>query len=328
MKIFHRLSQRLLMGLLALLTFRVMPAYAADPSVPGPAIAGFGTFIQRVSTLSNAAVNEPDFAFFVSLMFTFFVILLIVWTLFRYMFRAISMVEIVTNVVLIIMVQVLITTYTVWVDAAWSTTEGIAGSLQNGMIGSKDAFFAPQFISNILSNTTFATIDLINPIKVLTTGWNMIMLSVALVLLSVMSYVSVIWGFWGFTLAKITGMIFLPFLLYERMSFLFDGWFRFFIGFLVYYIVARLNVVLVACSLAIYFGVGIPFTQTLPQPVQLPFMSSLFDALGVFTFLFVGLLSLFSTGKFAATIVSGAGGGGLGSAVSGAARTVAKMALL
>ena len=149
-----------------------------------------------------------------------------------------------------------------------------------------------------------------------------------MLLLSVFAYVSVIWGFWGFTLAKLVGLIFIPTLLYERLSWLFDGWLRFFIGFLVYYIIARLNVVLVACSIALYFGIGIPFTATPGAPIELPFMASIFDALGVFVYMFVGLLSLFSTGKFAATIVSGAAGGGMGQAAQGAAQAVAKLAML
>jgi len=154
----------------------------------------------------------------------------------------------------------------------------------------------------------------------------MVALSVCLALLSALAYVSVIWGFWGFTLAKLIGLTFFPTLLTQRFNWLFDGWLRFYAGFLMYYIIARLNVVLVAISLAVYFNVQL--TPNPGPPVELPMMSSLFDAIGIFTFMFVGLLSLFSTGKFAATIIAGAGGGGMGSAVLGASRTAARLVMM
>lgn len=330
MILFNKTARRLLLVFYTLVgCCLALPAYAGpDVSQPGAAVAGFDKFIGRITSLSNAAINQPDFTMFVKMMFFFFVLLMIIWTMWRYSMKAVNNIDILTNVILILMVQVLMTTYVTLIDATWSATEGIAGSLQMGMIGTRDAFFAPAFITNVLSNMYFPPSTWLNPVVVMVTALNMTILSVLLVLLSVLSYVAVLWGFWGYTLAKLTGMLFLPFLLYERLSFLFDGWLRFYFGFLIYYIMARLNVVMVACSLAIFLGVSIPFGLTPGVPVELPMMASLFDAIGVTTFVFVGLLSLFSTGKFAATIVSGAGGGGMGSAVMGAARAAAKMTML
>ncbi|MGK5033192.1 type IV secretion system protein [Janthinobacterium sp. MDT1-19] len=311
--------------------FQVACAFAAapDPGASGPVIQGFERFIARVGRLSDGAIADAEFKWFVQALFILFVTLTIVWTMFRFSLRGLGVEEVITQVILILMVNVLMTTFSTWVNACWGVAEGVAGALQNGMIGTKDAFFAPQYIGNILKSISMGEFSkmIFNPLKAFVVGLNIIILTVAMVLLSALSYISVMWGFWGFTLAKLIGLMFVPFLLYERLSFLFDGWLRFFFGFIIYYIIARLNVVLVGCSLALYFGLPIPMSIGPLPPIQMPAMTSMFETIGVLTFMLVGLLSLFSTGKFAATIVSGAGGGGMGSAVQGAARMAAKIML-
>lgn len=302
-------------------------AAGPNPSETGPVLAGFERFIAKVSHLIDGGIADPDFVYFTGLLFNFFVILTITWTMFKFAFRGLNVEDILTQVLLILMVNVLMSTFTTWTNACWGIAEGVAGSLQNGMLGTKDSFFAPQYIANILSSITFGDFSamIFNPVKAFVVGFNIIILTVAMVLLSALSFIAVMWGFWGFSLAKLIGLMFIPFLLYERLSFLFDGWLRFFFGFIIYYIIARLNVVMVACSLALYFNLPVPMQLGPLQPIEMPMMSSMFESLGVIVFLIVGLLSLFSTGKFAATIISGAGGGGMGSAASSAARMAAKV---
>lgn len=298
----------------------------AQPDVgsQSAAVAGFARFVARVSSLTNSAIADSDFVILVDLLFVFFAILLIIWRFWLYSMKSGTIVNVIEAVVLILFTQLALRTYLTWTDAIWSVGDGMASSLQNGMIGTKDPFFAPQFIGNVLQNMYFPASSWQSPFTVFTAALNVTILSVAMLLLSVVAFASIIWGFWGFTLAKLIGMVFIPFLMYERLAFLFDGWLRFFLGFVVYTVIARLNVVLVACSLAIFMGVNIPFGLTPGTPVELPSMTSIFDAIGVFVFLFVGLLSLFSTGKFAATILAGAGGGGIGGAMGGAAKAVTK----
>lgn len=314
---------------LFLLLFQSTIAFAAtpDPSATGPVLQGFERMVARFGRLIDGGMADPDYVFFCGMLFNFFVTLTIVWTMFRFMFRGLGVEDILSQVLLILMVNVLMSTFSQWTNACWGIAEGVASSLQNGMIGTKDSFFAPQYISNMLSSITFGDLSsfVFNPVKAFVVGFNIILITIAMVLLSALSFISVMWGFWGFNLAKLIGLMFVPFLLYERLSWLFDGWLRFFFGFIIYYIIARLNVVLVACSLALYFGLPVPMSIGPLPPIEMPMMASMFESLGVIVFLIVGLLSLFSTGKFAATIVAGAGGGGMGSAASSAARMAAKV---
>jgi hypothetical protein len=324
-------------GVLAVYSFQINKAFADTPpatvldrfSSSTPVVNGFGSFISKVSVLTDAGITEADFLAFVHILFLFFVLRMIVWTMFEYAFGVVKMVDIITNIFLILMVQVLMVSYNELVTGIWEAGQGVAGSIQKGMIGTSDVFFAPQFIGKMLSSITFGSMFSANPFtpNLILTILNMFTLSAAMLVISALSYVSVMWGFWGFSLAKLIGLLFVPTLLYERVSFLFDGWLRFYFGFIIYYIIARLNVVMVACSLAIYFRIALPFTLAPIAPIELPVLDSLFEAIGIFTFLFVGLLSLFSTGRFAGAIVAGAGGGGMGQAVLGAARAASKMAM-
>jgi TrbL/VirB6 plasmid conjugal transfer protein len=121
-----------------------------------------------------------------------------------------------------------------------------------------------------------------------------------------------IWGFWGCVLAIAVSSIFVPFLLYERLQFLFDGWLRFFVGMLVYMIIARVNIGLVALAIMSYLGYAASDLLTPGGLIAMVLpVTKIQDTLGMVMMLGVGLFSLFATGGFARAVVSGAGGGGV-----------------
>ncbi|WP_395398718.1 hypothetical protein [Pseudoduganella sp. UC29_106] len=243
----------------------------------------------------------------------------------KYAMGGANVLDIHTAVLLVLMVQVMRASYDPLTDALWEYAEQMASGLQQGMIGTKDAFFAPKFIGNVVRAMSFSVLDILNPVKATIQALTVWTLSLAMLLLSVISYVSIMWGFWGFTLAKLIGLMFVPTLLLKPISFMFDGWLRFFLGWIVYYVIARINVVMVACAIALYLGIGIPFTAGAQQTIELPQFSSIFEMMGLITFMFIGILALFSSGKFAASIVAGAGGGGMGSSILAASRAAAKI---
>ena len=133
-----------------------------------------------------------------------------------------------------------------------------------------------------------------------------------LVALGIASLITDIWGFWGFAIAMATGLVMLPFVLYPRLSFLFDGWVRFFIGFMVYTIVARANLALVAVALMTFQGatVGDLLGGTL-DTAKVPPVKNFAEVIGLLLFAGVGLFTLTATGAFARSMVTGAGGGGV-----------------
>ena len=322
---FTKLAKLFLPALLLSATENTL-AGTAPPQTDSAIADGFNNFITKINTLTTTAIQQQDFASFIDFLFLFLVIILVVTTMSKYSMKVKNIADVFGMVILILAVKVMMVGYSGTMDAFWNLATGVAGSLQKGMVGTDDLFFAPKFLGSMMKSITFSGGGgWTEPFLAMKGALIVFFSSGLMMLLSMLSYVAAIWGFWGFQLAKLLGLLFVPTLLIERINFLFDGWLRFMIGFVVYYIVARLNLVMVACALAMYAGVGLPPTPT-SSPVEFPDIQSVFEVYGLLTFTLVGLLALFSTGKFAATIVGGAGGGGMGSAVMGATRLAGKVA--
>ena len=301
------------------------PAPNTPSNEQGVVAGGFNRFINKVEALTSRAITEQDFVEFVDMMFLAFSVYLIVTTMYNYSLKAASLADIFSMILLISMTKMLMVNFDSLVSACWGVAVGVANSLQRGMVGNDDLFFGPRFIGSIMESVMFSGGSWTQPFRAVKAAMIVFMASGMMILLSMLSYISAIWAFWGFSLSKLIGLLFVPTLLFEKLHFLFDGWLRFMFGFVVYYIIARLNLVMVACSLALYLGVGLPPTPQ-SSPIEFPDVESFFEVYGLLTFTFVGILALFSTGKFAGTIVAGAGGGGMGSAILGATRAIGKIA--
>jgi hypothetical protein len=94
---------------------------------------------------------------------------------------------------------------------------------------------------------------------------------------------------------------------------LFDGWLRFLFGFLLYSVIARVNLTLVVLALSSLYGV----------PPLNPGVSTihiggamLFELGGLLAFVLVGILALISTGRFVSSVVGGSSIG-MGGALAG-----------
>ena len=94
----------------------------------------------------------------------------------------------------------------------------------------------------------------------------------------------------------------------KRMSYLFDGWVRLFTGFLVYGVIARANLILTVLAIKAFFGIP-GYTVDTASSIRIDF-EGIADLFGLGAFLFIAILSLIATGRFATTVVSGAGGFG------------------
>jgi hypothetical protein len=143
------------------------------------------------------------------------------------------------------------------------------------------------------------------------------------IVLGIIATLVELWTLWGFEIAYAVGWLTVPFMMFERLSFLFDGWLKFFFGMIVYVVVAKINLALVLLGLEILFGVAHGTTDIPAVHVS---VGGFFDVVGMVVFLIVGIASLYSTGRFASAIVNSAGGGGVGEVVQKAASTAATIA--
>lgn len=302
-------------------------AYAApDFDLVAPVQSGFQQFLVRVGALVEGAVTSAAFQTPVNMLWLSFAVFLIIETARKYALGSVVIWEFFSVAILLLFSRVFMSMYSTLTDGIWNFFLGAALVLQKEMIGTDNMFFAPEFIVKLVRSIQFPDVfsisELFNSVKL---GFGLVIISIATMLLSAIAYFVVVYGTWGVAIAKLIGLLFIPTLLLERTSFLFDGWLRFFLGFCVYGLIAQLNIVMVAVAMALYFGFALPPSTTAISPTIIPSITEVSELFGLFTFLLVGIFSLFSTGRFASTVLSGAGGGGLGNAMMSGARSVTQV---
>ena len=105
----------------------------------------------------------------------------------------------------------------------------------------------------------------------------------------------------------ILGPVFIPFLVFEPLSFLFWGWFRAMITYSLYAVIA-------GAVLRIFSAVGIAYVTTLAQADMDmdSFMEVGIWTLAVVPFFIAGMLAALKCGELASMLVTGGGAGGSG----------------
>lgn len=308
-----------LLGLLILFCLHTL--VYADPltnNSPTDIGTGFNNAENKISAMVSNGINGADYQTMAQVIFICCAVYFIVTTMMKYTFLAVPFSSVMTMVFAVLFVKALMVDYDPLTNAAYGIATGIANALQKGMIGTTDPFFAPEFLAKIMSNMTFAGSGASISAALFRIAV-LLVISLVSMVLSAVAFSSSIWGFWGYSLLKTIGLVIMPTMLVERFSFVFDGWLRSMVGFLVFLVIARVNCVMVAELIAVYFNTSLSVTAQVAA-LEIPKISSLFEVLGLFIFSLVAILSLFATAKFASGVVAGAGAGGMGGAVISASR--------
>lgn len=296
--------------LAAVLVFCSWPAglLAGSPPDPGSyedTVSRLNTFQKMAGVALQNILKDGELAGFVDKEWTFFVVILLVGLISRYAMRGVEIEEILVTLLMIAGTRILLNNYDALTSALWGWSEGVAGGIQRAITGDTSPFFLPGYINNVMDGINTAEVDIWDTLKYALCS---IAVTVLVFILSLLSFVVNVWSLWGYTLAKMIGWVFIPFLLFRRLSMLFDGWLRLFLGFLVYAIIARANLLLVTLAINAYFGIP---TGTIPiKPTYNFDFATLSEVFGLLAFLLIGILSLISTGRFAATVASGSIGVG------------------
>jgi hypothetical protein len=303
-------SLKFLLGCLLLLGI-VGVAYAAptpvDPSQFEGTASGFQHFYTYIAPFIKKIVTHSVITDFSLTLWKFFTVMMICWQLYLYVFKGAELIDFFNAIFLISIVHVLMVQFDLLTSALWSWSEGISSGIQISAIGVSDDFYAPRYIWNLITSFNWSAKNiLLYPEQVAAC----VMLGIAGVILSVCSFFATVWAMWGYSLAKIIGLLFIPTLLFEPLSWLFDGWLRFFFGFLLFNIVAKATLMLVLIALAAFFHDSL---GSVPQHMGYQYaFNSFADVLGIFVFLVLGIIALFSTGSFVRSIVSGSHTGSMG----------------
>ena len=132
-------------------------------------------------------------------------------------------------------------------------------------------------------------------------------MALMMLLLAAVTYAQVIWAQIALAILIILGPIFIPFLVFDPLSFLFWGWFRAMITYSLYAVIA-------GAVLRVFSAVGIAFITSMGQ-ADMSF-TSLMDVglwmLAVVPFFVAGMLASLKIGELASMLVTGGGAGGSG----------------
>ncbi|PXF32089.1 hypothetical protein WH50_06420 [Pokkaliibacter plantistimulans] len=220
-------------------------------------------------------------------------------------------------------------------QAIFNLGDGLGDALSTGLTGSEDGFKVVNWLKATLSSITLDDIDLSDGITIVVMS---LIFSFFIMLLEGLVYVVSVWGELGYALAKIIGLVFVPFLLLEGTRNYFDSWFRFFLGFIVLVFMQKavLVVVIVVMQSAMVavgmIGGGLTVEQAINQPMKALSLTAddlhtIVDLIIYFALCIVLLISAFS---FSSTLAQGFGSvsGGLNSvAKNGAALAIRKLLL-
>jgi len=213
-------------------------------------------------------------------------------------------------------------------SAMWGMAEGLGADIQYIAVGNRDVFFLPNWSMKMFDLIKTEDVDIWDSLVVIILGivWYIISALLNLVLI-----ISSFFAMFGYALAKITGVFFIPFILFQGTRNYFDGWVRFFIGFVILAIILRINAVIIAilvkaqCSSVIGNSLGFELPT---EPIYISLSGQTGSTL-LNNLIFSGVVGIFfvlSSFSFASTLAAGSGSacGSIGRTISGVRRLIFK----
>ena len=285
--------------------FSVSDAFAVAASY------GYSESLQRMKlfhTMASEAIQailvDPDLNIFIDNIWACIAFFYLTKIVTRWVFNRHDDYDLVYALVVLILTRTMMVHYDYITSLCWDWSEGLASGMQLAVIGETDPFFLNAFMSDTMSAITYTDVNIFSKAIMYI---NALIMSLVIMVLAAMSFFNTMWAVYGYALSKMIGWMFIPFVMLERTAFLFEGWLRLFFGFLLYGVIARANMLLVALGIRCYFG--LPGFKAGALPIKIYFTAGS-DIWGFLAFMLVALCALFSTGRFAAAMASGVGVGG------------------
>lgn len=301
-------------------------AMAEGDSFPiADAFTAMQSFATSMTGNIETALGSAQVSYVANVLFTTLALSFFIWKFVGFALRGFDVMDILEVMLTIMFVYVLQSGYQTIFPAIYSAGRYIGDAIATGILKSPPGGSVAEAMMGMFARANFEP-KCGNPIECLSSGFPTLiaalLASVAVILLGAIAILVELWTIWGFAIAYAIGWVTIPFLMYERLSFLFEGWLKFFFGVTVYAIVAKANLALVFLGIEMVLGMT-PSVSGVAPNVSVAGMASV---LGLLVFVAVGIFSLTATGSFASAIVMGAGGGGVGGAVQSMARTAASAA--
>jgi len=196
--------------------------------------------------------------------------------------------------------------YDVTTSALWEWSVDFGTILQTGILGNGDPNYPLELIINIFFRHHF---DFDSGFEILSSIAEFFVMLALFILISATTVLAVfasMWTVWGYAISKMIGFMFIPTLLFDRLSFLFDGWLRFFFSFLLYQVILRANIALMVFGFMEFYDLPVDVSiADLEDWTWVITPGGWEDYYGIFIFLVIGLAGLKSTTGFVSSIVGG-----------------------
>lgn len=216
--------------------------------------------------------------------------------------------------------------YNAFTEAIWGVGVGLSEGYQQYLVGNTDNFFLSQWLNKALGAVVLDDLDVFDSIKLIMYAGQW---TIVCALLDMVFWLAAMWAEFGYALAKVTGLIFVPFLLLPATRPLFDGWFKFFCGFVFLLIILKATMVVAAITIkAILESIGVSFAGDYGDPAQVVQIAkdNMYVLADASAMLLIAILFILSSFAFASMIAGGVGNlsGGLGKATNMAIRKLLK----
>lgn len=282
-------------------------------STPYNTLVAVNEIVDAVPDMLTRVVNGAEYQNIALVLFLGFATFAIVIALTKYIQNG-SREDLIETVLKIGVVRVLMLGYLTAMFMLYEWQRHFAEIIQLGILGTTNEFYAIETIMNAIKrfDFTFTSTGSWNPLTILKAMmadgmfWvlTVIFMIMMIVLLAAAMVVSLL-GLWGYMIMAVVGFMLLPTLLFQPLSFLFDGWLRTMFTVLLYAVLGRI----VLCFTAFGFDrmLGSPDGSGIQTVIQISPVYGYFQFLGLFLWAAVSLAAMRSVMNYAQSVVAGAG---------------------
>lgn len=316
------LIKLLLVFLLIIMSISI--AYAAP--VDGAKNVINDAFLKELSKLVTNILKDSTIRTFIEQLMIAFVFFIIIYEIAYFLYSGIDIPRLFEKTVWCVVAFLVLQFYDPIISALWGVAEGLGADIQYVAVGNRDPYFLPSWSAKMFGLLITEDVDIWDSMKIIMLAivWTFVSSLLNLILM-ISSFFAVL----GYALAKITGIFFIPFIIFQGTRSYFDGWLKFFLGFVILAIVLRVNAIIIAllikaqCLSVIGSEMGF-ITPSLPVYLSLETNPDLLGNL-IFTGI-VGIIFIISSFSFASALASGSGSasGSIGRGISGMRQLIFK----
>lgn len=302
------LPRTLVLALLLVLAGMFAPtdeaAAQAQPPAAAPAIyERMQAWNQAINARVALAVQNPRYFRAANVFWIVFSLIALVQVFLRAGFTGWMrhLPDLIDKLVLIALVWGLMLTYNTWTSLVNDVFLGLREILQTAITGDPDPF-APAFrilyaAESVNYDTGFALLDWAASIPIILAS---VLVTAVLFIICVVAAGASMWAFWGYTIMKLIGLFFVPFLLFDRLAQWFDNWFSLFAAFSIYNLLVSLSLNLAAY--AFYLGLG--YADPMVEPNSAPIvLTSIWQVFPIFFFACVSIWGIAQCSKLAQSLM-------------------------